>query len=88
MTMFLLTDDHPDYGRLKSYSAATKGEKVTLRLEVELADASNLSFILRSLADLKKAHAARRPAPKPQPGPKPRQIEAQKRLALPAPTEG
>lgn len=86
MTMFLLTDDNPDYGRLKSYSAATKGEKVTLRLEVELDDVSDLSFILRSLAALKKAHAVRRPVPKHDP--KPRQIEAQKRLALPAPTEG
>ena len=84
MTMFLITDDRPEYGRLKSYSATTKGEKVTLRLEVELASPDDLGYILRSLAQLKKAHAAKRPSAKPS-APEPRKIAADKRLALPPP---
>lgn len=71
--------DNPDsHLKIKSFSSSTRGERATIRIELE-TDLDWLSFILKELAETQKAQRQKpRPAQKAKPA-KP------KLLALPAP---
>lgn len=77
MTIYIF--DGPDsHLKIKSFSSSSRGEKATIRIELE-TELEWLSFILKELADTQKAQ---RQKPKPEPKAKP--VKA-KLLALPAP---
>lgn len=84
--MFILGGDTEKL-RLKSYSASTKGTRSTITIVVETDDHFELTYALRSLAQLdaeqnQKATAAKRAAAAEKVKPK---QQAQTRLALPPP---
>lgn len=75
MTFYIF--DSPDEElRIKSFSSSTKGEKGTIRIEIECSDLDHLGYALRSLANTQKAQRAKpekpkRENPKALPPPKP-----------------
>lgn len=84
--MFVLGHDTEKL-RLKSYSASMKGTRSTITIVVETDDHFELTYALRTLADLdaeqkQKATAAKRAAAAEKVKPK---QQAQTRLALPPP---
>ena len=77
MNGFIQISGDPEYYlKIKSFSSSTRGEKATIRLELEVSDLSWLGYTLKELAEIQKAQ--RRKA-KPEPKARPKQ------LALPAP---
>lgn len=81
----------PDEGvRLKSFASASRGQKATLKLEIEIADLHELGFLLRQLADIEAEQAeqkrtaatAARPRKRPH-ARKPDQLEHKPLLGLP-----
>lgn len=75
MSTIFLTDTC----RLKTYSATTKGSKSVVRIEVEVADHSDLGFLLRELDDIDREQSARKKRGDPP------KAKAAKPLVLPAP---
>ena len=73
MTFFLL-GTHAEKLRLKSFSASSRGEKSTIKIELEPADPYELGWALSKLAEVQNGQ---RTNPKPKPKAKP--------LALPKP---
>lgn len=74
---FHISGDPESYLKLKSFSSTTRGEKATIRLEIDVTDLSWLSYTLKELAKVQKEQRQR---PKPVP-----KAKAAKPLALPAP---
>lgn len=77
---FLVSGDPNSAVRIKSFSSSTRGEKSTIRIELECSDLWELGFTLRALAETQKAQRE-----KPAPPPKPEKPRRQQPLALPAP---
>jgi len=77
MGYFILSSDRAGL-RLKSFGATSRGEKSTLRIELETTDPYELGYALTSLAEVQKGQRA------PQRPPSPKKNVAT-RLALPAP---
>ena len=79
----------PDEGvRLKSFASASRGQKATLKLEIEIADLHELGFLLRQLADIEAEQAEQKcaaaVAPRKRKHPrKPDQLEHKPPLGLP-----
>ena len=71
---FVIWDTSDTKLRLKSYGSTARGEKMTVRIEVETTDPFEFGYALQSLAEVQKGQRAK---PKPKPKAKP--------LALPAP---
>lgn len=72
-----------EHGRLKSYSAAVKGQKSVVKIEVEIADPSTLGFLLEELGRV-EADQKRQRAPVPRKtGRRAEQIEHAPTLMLP-----
>ena len=67
-----------DDANLKTYSAASKGGKSTIKIEIETTDHFELAYMLRQLGEIEAAQKAPK---KPEPAAK----KAEKPLALPAP---
>lgn len=76
MSMIYLTEAC----RLKSYSASTKGEKSTIKIEIDVGDHHDLGFLLRELAEIETEQKA-----KDKPQRKPTATKAPTQLALPSP---
>lgn len=86
MSVFI-SGAHDSELRIKSFSSSTRGEKATIRIELELTDLSWLGYTLKELADTQKSQ---RQKPKPVPkakAPKPLALPAPQ-LALPPPEDG
>jgi len=82
--MFIIRHDD-EHTRLKSYTAVTKGTTSVIKIEIEVTDRFDFSYVLGQLEKLdaktKKVRAEKAAAAKQ----KPRKAEAAQRLALPAP---
>ena len=76
---FHISGDPESPLKIKSFSSTTRGEKATIRLEIDITDLSWLGYTLKELAEVQKEQ---RRKPKPAPKAKPAK---QKMLALPAP---
>lgn len=70
----------PESGLLKSYSAATKGAKSVVKIEIETSDHYDLGCLLRELAAIETAQKASK-----APQRKPAAPKAARPLALPSP---
>lgn len=77
---FLVSGDPNSAVRIKSFSSSTRGEKSTIRIELECSDLWELGFTLRALVETQKSQRE-----KPAPPPKPEKPKRQQPLALPAP---
>lgn len=85
MSTFFISGAHDSELRIKSFSSTTKGEKATIRIELETDDLYWLGHTLRELAATQKSQ---RQKPKPEPKPlKPLKPLKPKHLAPPAPEE-
>lgn len=56
--MIHIFSEPQDGMRLKSYGSVTKGEKSTLRIEIEVDDPRELGYLLRNLQQLAQAQKA------------------------------
>ena len=74
---FHISGDPESRLKIKSFSSSTRGEKATIRLELEVTDLSWLGYTLKELAEVQKEQ---RRKPKPEP-----KAKVAKPLALPAP---
>ena len=72
-------DDPECHLKIKSFSSSTRGEKASIRIDLDVTDLEWLGYTLRELA---KTQKAQRQKPKPAPKAKPAKP---KMLALPAP---
>lgn len=72
-------DDPECHLRIKSFSSTTRGEKATIRIELDVSDLSWLGYTLKELAKTQKAQRQ-----KPKAAPKPK-VATSRLLALPAP---
>lgn len=78
--MFMLSDRPDTALRLKSFSSATRGEKATIKIEIETTDMWALAGALKDLGDVQRGQKLPK-APARSGG----KAAAQKRLALPSP---
>ncbi|WPJ67992.1 hypothetical protein STOPSMEL_16 [Sinorhizobium phage StopSmel] len=76
MSAIFLTDKC----HLKSYSAATKGAKSIVKIEIETSDHYDLGYLLRELAEIDAEQKAKEKAQR-----KPTARKAARPLALPSP---
>lgn len=85
MTFYLFGE--PDESlRLKSYTSSSRGEKMTIKIELETGDHFTLGYTLQKLAEVQKGQRAKPEKPKPKPKAKPLALPAP-RLALPKPED-
>ncbi|MAU46250.1 MAG: hypothetical protein CMP09_15825 [Yangia sp.] len=78
--MFMLSDRPDTALRLKSFSSATRGEKATIKIEIETTDMWALAGALKDLGDVQRGQKPPKASTRSD-----GKAAAQKRLALPSP---